>query len=89
MKRHPVHTLLCLTPLALTLASCEKVEVIDEAPADGETTTVRILARAATPATTRSRSSTRRTSYVRAPRRNGRAMASNAAAAAPVSNSVS
>lgn len=49
MKRHPVHTLLCLTPLALTLASCEKVEVIDEAPADGETTTVRILARAATP----------------------------------------
>ena len=38
MKRHPVHTLLCLTPLALTLASCEKVEVIDEAPADGETT---------------------------------------------------
>ena len=49
MKRHPVHTLLCLIPLALTLASCEKVEVIDEAPADGETTTVRILARAATP----------------------------------------
>ncbi len=49
MKRHPVHTLLCLTPLALTLASCEKVEVIDEAPADGETTTVRILARAASP----------------------------------------
>lgn len=49
MKRHPVHTLLCLTPLALTLASCENVEVIDEAPADGETTTVRILARAATP----------------------------------------
>lgn len=49
MKRHPVHTLLCLTPLALTLASCEKVEVVDEAPADGETTTVRILARAATP----------------------------------------
>lgn len=49
MKRHPVHTLLCLIPLALTLASCEKVEVVDEAPADGETTTVRILARAATP----------------------------------------
>lgn len=49
MKRHPVHTLLCLTPLALTLASCEKVEVIDEVPADGETTTVRILARTATP----------------------------------------
>ena len=48
MKRHPVHTLLCLIPLALTLASCEKVEVVDEAPADGETTTVRILARAAT-----------------------------------------
>lgn len=49
MKRHPVHTLLCLIPLALTLASCEKVEVVDEAPADGETTTVRILARAASP----------------------------------------
>ena len=49
MKRHPVHTLLCLIPLALTLASCEKVEVVDEAPADGETTTVRILARTATP----------------------------------------
>ena len=49
MKRHPVHTFLCLTPLALTLASCEKVEVIDEAPAEGETTTVRILARAASP----------------------------------------
>lgn len=49
MKRHPVHTLLCLIPLALTLASCEKVEVVDEAPAEGETTTVRILARAATP----------------------------------------